>query len=119
MRISMDRRVTLRFPLRLPITVRWTTPSGIAEIHTESQDVSSRGVYFHVPKQIEDGSQVDIVLSLPNEITLVGRMQVSCTGHVKRTELIELDRIGVAAQIEHYQFLRESKDTGELVPAKI
>jgi len=115
----MERRLTLRFPLKLPITVRWTTPSGIAEVHTESRDVSSGGVYFCVPKQIEDGSPVDIVMSLPDEITLVGRMHVCCTGRVKRTELIESNRIGVAAQIEHYQFLREGADTRDLVAAKI
>jgi hypothetical protein len=115
----MDRRVTIRFPLKLPMTVRWKTPSGVAEVQTESRDVSSGGVYFCLPKQIEDTSPVEIVMMLPNEITLVGRMHVCCEGRVRRTELIESNRIGVAAQIEHYQFLRESKDTRDLLVAKL
>jgi len=115
----LERRVTIRFPLKLPMTVRWTTPTGIAEVQTESQDVSSGGVYFCLPKQIEASSPVEIVMMLPNEITLVGRMQVCCEGRVRRTQLLELNRVGVAAQIEHYEFLRERTDMPGPLIAKI
>jgi hypothetical protein len=47
----MERRGTERFPLNLPMTVRWTTRSGIGEAQTESQDVSSGGIYFFLPKR--------------------------------------------------------------------
>ena len=116
----MERRVTERFPLNLPMTVRWTTPSGIAEAPTESQDVSSGGIYFCLPEQIlEDGSPVEVVMTLPNQITSVGRMHVCCIGRVQRTEVIELNRVGVAVQLEHYEFLRGSEDIRGLVAARI
>jgi hypothetical protein len=116
----MKDRAAERFPLNLPMTVRWTTRSGIAEAQTESQDVSSGGIYFFLPKQIEDGSQVEIVMTLPHEITLDGQTQtrVRCQGRVRRTEVVELNRVGVAAQIESYKFLRESEDERSLFVVK-
>jgi hypothetical protein len=72
-----------------------------------------------VSKQIEDSTPVEIVMTLPNEITSVGRMHVCCTGRIMRTEIGKSNRVGVAAQIEHYQFLREGSDTRGLVAAKI
>jgi hypothetical protein len=115
----MERRVTERFPLNLPMTVRWTTASGIAEAQTKSEDVSSRGIYFCLSKRIEDGSPVEVVMTLPNQITSVGRMHVCCTGRVQRTEVVELNRIGVAVQLEHYEFLRGSDGMRGLVVARI
>jgi PilZ domain len=106
---SMERRATERFPLNLPLTVRWTTQSGIAEVHTESQDVSSGGIYFLLSKQIKDGSPVEIVMTLPHEIPLDGRNHVLCRGRVRRTEVIQLNRVGVAVQIEHNEFLGKTK----------
>jgi hypothetical protein len=115
----MEPRVTERFPLSLPMTVRWITPSGMAEAQTKSEDVSSRGIYFCLSKRIEDGSPVEVVMTLPNEITSVGRMHVCCTVRVQRTEVIELNQIGVAVQLEHYEFLRGSDDRRGLVVARI
>jgi PilZ domain len=112
---STERRATERFPLNLPMTVRWTTRSGIAEAQTESQDVSSRGIYFFLPKQIKDGSEVEIVIILPRENTLDGRRRVHCQGRVQRTEVMELNRVGVAAQIESYEFLRGNEEERNLL----
>lgn len=104
---GVKNRAAERFRLNLPMTVRWTTQSGIAEAHTYSRDVSSRGIYFFLQKQIEDNSHVEIVLTFPDEIQLTGqgRTRVYCRGRVRRTEVMESDRIGVAAQIERYRFL--------------
>jgi PilZ domain len=110
----MERRATNRFTMKLQMTVRWTTRSGIAEAQTESQDVSSRGIYFFLSKQIEDGSPVEIVMTLPPEITLDGRTHVHCQGRVQRTEVMELNRVGVAAQIESYEFLRGNEEERNL-----
>jgi len=48
---------TQRFSMRLPITVRWTTGAAVGETSTESRDVSSRGVYFFLAKDVKEGSQ--------------------------------------------------------------
>ena len=105
--VSVKKRAAERFGLNLPMTVRWTTRSGIAEAHTQSKNVSSRGIYFLMQKPIEDGSSMEIVLTFPDEIILRGllRTRVCCRARVRRTEVIEGDCVGVAAQIESYRFL--------------
>jgi PilZ domain-containing protein len=101
-----ERRATQRFQIRLPMIVRWTSGSAIGEASTESRDVSSRGVYFFLPKEVSSGSPVEILLTLPHEITLAGPVKVRCLGRIKRAEVDEPGRIGMVAQIERYEFLR-------------
>jgi PilZ domain len=101
-----ERRTAQRFQIKLPMTVRWTSGSAIGEARTESKDVSSRGVYFFLPKEVKNGSPVEIVLTLPHEITLAGPVRVRCLGRVQRTEEEAEGRAGVVAEIERYEFLR-------------
>ena len=101
-----ERRTTQRFQMRLPLTVRWTTGAAVGETSTESRDVSSRGVYFFLSKDVREGSPVEILLTLPNEITLAGPVRVRCLGRVSRSEEKEIGRIGIVAEIERYEFLR-------------
>ena len=71
-----ERRTARRFQIKLPMTVRWTSGAAIGEAQTESRDVSSRGVYFFLPKEVTSGSPVEIILTLPHEITLAGPVRV-------------------------------------------
>jgi hypothetical protein len=73
---------------------------------TESRDVSSRGVYFYLPKDVKEGSPVEILLTLPNEITMAGPVRVRCLGRVQRTDGKIEGSVGVVAAIERYEFLR-------------
>jgi hypothetical protein len=107
---SAERRSTQRFQMRLPLTVRWTTGAAIGETSTESRDVSSRGVYFFLPKDVKEGAPVEILLTLPNEITLAGPVKVRCLGRVQRTESRTEGSIGVVAAIERYEFLRSDDE---------
>jgi hypothetical protein len=54
---------------------------------------------------------VELVLILPHEITLAEPVRVRCQARVRRTEIKERDRVGVAAAIEVFQFLRGDKNT--------
>lgn len=103
---AAERRLNQRFKIRLPMTVRWTSGSNVGEAKTESTDVSSRGVYFLLPKGVKSGSPVEILLTLPHEITLAGPVRVRCLGRVARSEDKELGRVGIVAEIERYEFLR-------------
>src|SRR6266480_5354757 len=105
-----ERRTTQRFSMRLPLTVRWTTGAAVGETSTESRDVSSRGVYFFLSKDVREGSPVEILLTLPNEITLAGPVRVRCLGRVQRTEPREEGAVGVVAAIERYEFLRGEEE---------
>ena len=104
-----ERRNSQRFQMRLPITVRWSTGAAVAETSTESRDVSSRGVYFYLSKDVKEGSAVEILLTLPNEITMAGPVKVRCLGRVQRTEERSEGAIGVVAAIERYEFLRSDE----------
>ena len=106
-----ERRTTQRFSMRLPLTVRWTTGAAVGETTTESRDVSSRGVYFFLSKDVKEGSPVEILLTLPNEITLAGPVRVRCLGRVQRTENREEGSVGVVAAIERYEFLRSGEES--------
>ena len=104
-----DRRNNQRFQLKLPLIVRWSgeAPSSVL---TESKDVSSRGVFFFLPSTVEAGAPIEIVMTLPNEITMAGPVRVRCLGKVHRTEKQDTGRLGVVATIERYEFLRAEDD---------
>ncbi len=103
-----ERRTAQRFRIKLPMMVRWTNGSAVGEARTESRDVSSRGVYFFLPTQVKSGSPVEIVLTLPHEITLAGPVRVRCLGRIQRNddEMLKQEHKGVVAHIERYEFLR-------------
>jgi len=101
-----ERRSAQRFQIKLPLTVRWTSGPAVGEARTESRDVSSRGVYFFLPKQVKSGSPVEIILTLPHEITMAGPVRVRCLGRIQRAEDGEDGRNGIVAEIERYEFLR-------------
>jgi hypothetical protein len=88
------------------MTVRWTSESAVGEARTESKDVSSRGVYFFLPKDVKNGSTVEMVMTLPHEITMAGPVRVRCLGRVQRSEEEDEGRQGIVAEIERYEFLR-------------
>ena len=105
-----ERRNAQRFRIKLPLTVRWTNGSAVGEAQTESNDVSSRGVYFHLTKPVKKGSPVEILLTLPHEITLAGPVRVRCLGRIHRTDASESGEIGLVAAIERYEFLRSDEN---------
>ena len=67
--------------------------------------MSAREVFLFSVGQIEEGSPVEIVMTLPHEIALDGRNDVRWQGYVQRIKLIGLNRVGMAAQIESFEFL--------------
>src|SRR5271154_3035283 len=66
---------------------------------------------FFLSKDVREGSPVEILLTLPNEITLAGPVRVRCLGRVQRTEPRDEGAIGVVAAIERYEFLRGEEDS--------
>jgi len=105
-----DRRSNHRFQLKLPLIVRWSGDEA-KSILTESKDVSSRGVFFFLPSTVESGAPIEIVMTLPNEITMAGPVRVRCLGKVHRTEEQRSGKLGVVATIERYEFMRGEDDS--------
>ena len=91
-----ERRTTQRFDLSLPLTVR--LPFGRS---AQTQKGKTR--------DIEAGSELDITLTLPAEVTRGIEVFVRASGKVIRVERRIEDgdqRMGVAAVIERYDILR-------------
>ena len=94
-----------RFDMRLPATVRMAGTLG--EFHTETQNVSARGVFFYLDRDLTHGSRIEVTLTFPPHITLTEAVRVRFTARVIRVDTpLPSSRIGVAAAIEEYEFLR-------------
>lgn len=100
-----ERRSRKRYPLKLAVSVRPPGVSAAGEILTECRDVSSQGVYFFLEEPLKSGAPVEIMLTLPSEITRGDPVRVRCEARVQRTETMGKDRVGIAAKIERYRFL--------------
>jgi hypothetical protein len=92
--------------MRLPLSIRWTGASAAGEALSVTKDVSSRGLSFLLSRPIESGSLVEIVMTLPHEVTLAGPVRVRCLGRILHSRSHEGSSYRVAAAIDRYEFLR-------------
>jgi hypothetical protein len=103
---SQERRMMRRFDMRLPAIVRIESAN---EFQTETQNVSARGVFFYLDRPISAGTKLEVTLTFPPHITLTEAVRVRFKASVLRVEApLPSSRIGVAALIEDYQFLRSN-----------
>lgn len=93
-----------RFDMRLPAIVKL---EGSNEFFTETQNVSARGVFFYLDHNVSPGAKLEVTLTFPPHITLTDAVRVRFVARVIRVEEpLPSARIGVAAMIEDYEFLR-------------
>lgn len=110
--LSQERRTMRRFYMRLPATVKM--PGGIepGEIVTETQNVSARGIFFYLNKPASDysvsqGELIEVTMTFPPNITLTDAVRVRFMARIVRIEQpLPVSRVGIAAVIEEYEFLR-------------
>jgi hypothetical protein len=106
---SHERRMMRRFDMRLPAVVRLDPEN---EFHTETQNVSARGVFFYLDRAIAAGTPCEVTLTFPPHITLTDAVRVRFTARIIRVESpLPSSRIGTVAMIEDYEFLRSSGGT--------
>ena len=104
-----ERRTTRRYDLSLPVVIRVPAERALDSQQGKTRDVSTRGLYFVVDQNMESGSQLDITLTLPAEITHGSEVLIRALGKVVRVERRMEDgnaRMGVAAVIERYDMFR-------------
>jgi PilZ domain len=101
---SQERRMMRRFDMRLPALVRL---EGTSEYYTETQNVSARGVFFYLDRAVTAGTKLEVTLTFPPHVTLTDAVRVRFAARVIRVESpLPSSRVGVAAMIEDYEFLR-------------
>src|SRR6266849_3765050 len=106
---SQEGRMMRRFDMRLPALVRL---EGADEFQTETQNVSARGVFFYLDRAVAKGTPVEVTLTFPPHITLTDAVRVRFTARVIRVESPSPSlRVGTAAMIEDYEFLRSGGGT--------
>lgn len=76
---------------------------------SKTRDISTHGLYFVIDEDLEAGSNLDITLTLPAEVTQGVEVFVRILGKVVRVEQRVEDgdsRLGVAAIIQRYDIVR-------------
>jgi hypothetical protein len=118
---KQERRLMRRFDMRLSALVRLEIqsddPKGAqaGEIHTETQNVSARGVFFYLDRRVPAGTRCEVTLTFPPHITLTDAVRVRFTARVIRSDApLPSLRVGTAAVIEDYEFLRSGGGSGFL-----
>jgi PilZ domain-containing protein len=104
-----ERRVARRYDLTLPIVIRIPAEQVVDSQNGRTRDISTRGLYFVIEQDLVSGSELDITLTLPAEITHGTEVFVRAMGKVVRVERRTEDgseRMGVAAVIERYDIIR-------------
>lgn len=105
---EQERRAEQRFPLRLPVVIK-AFEGQVREESSLTRDVSARGAFFYVDTKLTEGTNIELVLTLPSEITLTESIRVRCKGKVVRViESVPGTKIGIAALIEQYDFSHEA-----------
>ena len=64
-----ERRTARRYDLTLPISIRFAAEKILARQEGRTRDISTRGLYFVIDQDLDAGSELDITLTLPAEIT--------------------------------------------------
>jgi PilZ domain len=125
--VQVERRVGQRFPYVLSVSFRQATNS--IEGMAFTQDLSSRGVFFFTASPLTEGSEIELTLRMPSEITLGESMPVRCRGRILRivrpvasASMASQDadraetKIGVAVRFDGYEYLAEPAESANTFP---
>ena len=101
-----ERRSRSRIAARVPVTIR--SQEDNVKTGGYTRDLATSGVFFYTDSQIHEGSELEIVLMLPPELTEGEKRWVCCQAAVVRVEnALGKSGFGVAASIRHMQILPE------------
>ena len=100
-----DRRSRERVPAQVP--VRLKPAQGEAEQTGYTRDLSTHGVFLYTNSRIAEGTELELVLILPADLTFGEKRWVCCQANVVRVEKKPGQPFGVAAQIRRFEVLPE------------
>jgi len=109
-----DRRAARRYDLSLPVIIRLPIEKEVPSRNGKTRDISTRGVYFTLEEELNSGSELDITLTLPAEVTRGSEVFIRAMGKVVRVDRRPDNgstRVGVAAVIERYEIIRNEPRT--------
>jgi hypothetical protein len=100
------RRKLPRFGMELPLEV---TAGNAVKIEGTTRDLSARGVYFFIERDAFFDRTVEFTVIFPKEVTGHSSLMVRCLGSVLRVEASGHGKIGVAAEIQRYEFVKSAE----------
>lgn len=100
------RRIATRVPTRLRRINTERVASNVDET-AQTRDVSANGIFLYTKSRMETGTDVELVLILPPELTDGEKCWVCCQATVVRVEE-NGSEFGVAAQIRRMDILPEA-----------
>jgi hypothetical protein len=103
--MNEDKRRARRFDLYLPVQVVAVGEQKPFET-VRTRDISSTGLFIEFDQRVQAGTKVELLVTLPREITQAGPVQIHCMGRVVRVERGERERTGIAVSIDRYDFTR-------------
>lgn len=94
-----------RFPLQLPVSVKY----GAVDFHggARTRDVSAGGVFFYTDDDIPTGSQIELLLPVPPQLSRGAKLLMLCQAKVVRVEEAPNGQRGMGALIERYTVMHE------------
>jgi hypothetical protein len=104
---KIDRRSRERVAARLPVRVKSKSGGSGGDVAAETRDVSTNGVFLYTKSRMKEGSEVELVLILPPELTSGEKCWVCCHARILRVEEGPGTDFGVAAEIQRMDILPE------------
>ncbi len=99
-----ERREARRFNMNLPLRVL-PREAKERELNAQTRDLSYQGLYFLAEADFQVGNDIEFVITLPQQVTQSGDVNIRCQGKIVRVETTENGRIGIAAKIARYEFI--------------
>jgi Tfp pilus assembly protein PilZ len=109
-RFEHDRRLSQRHNFKTDLRIR-VRRSNATELKAESKNLSQRGVFFATDLELSNGTALDLMVEMPEQITGVPTAQWLCTGHVVRVvpEESKQGQRGVGVQFDFYEVSRPER----------
>ena len=99
----MDQRRTQRYKLQLPLRILQLGEDRV-DRYEQTRDISSGGVCFLSPSEVEVGGRIDYIITLSGSTPPI---RIRCLGKVLRSQKPATDSLfEVAVTMERYQFVR-------------
>ncbi len=100
--VQLERRAGQRFDFNLPISIEFEGRT----IPGYSQNLSARGVFLYSEADLPLSSVVQLIFTMPSDITLAESMRIRCRGRVLRSATSAgVQGKGVAVQLDSYEYL--------------
>lgn len=100
-----ERRSRKRIPAQVPVKIKAKT--GITQ-SGQTRDLSTNGVFLYTDAHLSEGSELEIILVLPPELTDGEKRWACCQASVVRVEPSGKDgNFGMAASIRRFELMPE------------